>query len=130
MALTAESGKDGFVAVSGTTHVAEVTKWTLHKQIVVTQFGSSEGAGYKKAISGVRSCSGTIEGKWDASAVSGLIDGTSTATLLLYLNGTEKYTIPAIISDFTITVDIDNGTPTGFTAEFVNNGAWTEPTLS
>lgn len=130
MPLTAESGKDGFVAVSGTTHCAEVTKWTLSKSIVVTQFGSSESAGYKKAISGIRSATGTIEGKWDSAAVSALIDGTSTATLLLYLNGTEKYTIPAIISNFTITVDIDNGTPTGFTATFENNGAWTEPTLS
>lgn len=125
---TAESGKDGKVLI-GATSVGDITKWTLNKEIVTSRFASSETAGYKKTISGVRHASGTLEGAWDASLTSTVKDGTA-ATLLLHLNGSELYTVPAIMKNFRITVDINDGTFTQFTADFESNGAWTEPTLS
>lgn len=128
MAITPESGKDGSVKI-GSTSVGEITKWTFSKSSTVTQFGSSESAGYKKAISGTRFGSGTIEGKWDSALASTVADNVS-ATLKLYTNATEFYSVPAIISNFALTVDIDTGVPNAFTASFETNGAWTEPTLS
>lgn len=128
MAITPESGSAGKVLISSTS-VGEITKWTFNKNAVVTQFGSSEAAGFKKAIAGTKFGSGTIEGKWDGALTAPIKEGTA-ATLLLHTNATELFTVPAIMSNFTLTVDIDNGTPNSFTATFETNGAWTEPTLA
>lgn len=125
---TPESGSAGKVLI-GATSVGDVMNWELTKEVVTTRYASSETAGYKKSIVGVRSASGTIAGLWDASLVSSIIDGTS-ATLKLHLNATELYTVPAVISNFRLAVDINDGTATSFTASYQNNGAWTEPTLS
>ena len=66
---------------------------------------------------------------WDGAAASPIIDGTG-ATLQLFTNSGESYSVPAIIKSFELTVDINDGMANRFTAEFVGNGAWTEPTLS
>jgi len=126
--MAVESGKNGTAKI-GSTALVDITHWTLEKSVATTRYASNSTAGYKATVAGVRMASGTIDGKWDGSAVSTIIDGTS-ASLLLYLNATEFYTVPAIISKFSITVDIDNGSVTGFSASFESNGAWTEPTLT
>lgn len=126
--MAVESGKDGKILI-GATPIADIVGWTFDKTANVDQFGSSSGAGFAKAVAGTKRGSGTITKKWDASAVSAIVEGTS-ATLLLYLNATEFYTVPAIIGQFSIGVDIDTGNATSATANFVTNGAWTEPTLA
>lgn len=128
MAFTIDSGKDGSVKIASAS-VGEILKWTFRKESNVRQFATSESSGSARAVAGSKRGSGSIEGKLDSLAVSPIIEGTS-ATLLLYTNGTEKYTVPAIIQNFSVMVDIDTGEPNSFTADFVTNGAWTEPTLS
>ncbi len=128
MSITPETGSGGKVLISSTS-VGEITKWTFNKNAVVTQFGSSESAGYKKAIAGTKFGSGTIEGKWDGALTAPIKEGTS-ATLLLYTNASEFYSVPAIMSNFTLSVDMNDGTPNSFTATFMTNGAWAEPTLA
>lgn len=126
--MAVESGKDGKILI-GATPIAEIKKWTLDKKAHVSRWGSSSSAGYKKAVAGVKEGSGSIEFVWDAAAASPIAEGTS-ATLLLYLNASEFYSVPAIIENFKLAVDMNDGPVTEASADFVNNGAWTEPTLS
>lgn len=128
MAFTIDSGKDGAVKIS-TNSVGEITDWEFEKETLTEQFATSESGGYARATAGSKRGRGTIVGKLDSLAVSTILDGTS-ATLLLYTNATEKYTVPAIINNFRVKVNIDTGAANSFTATFVTNGAWTEPTLS
>ena len=126
--MAVESGKDGLIKI-GSTAIPDILGWTFDKTANGDQFGSSSGAGYAKAVVGTKRGSGTITAKWDASAASTIAEGVS-ATLLLYLNATEFYSVPAIITSFSLNVDIDTGNANSFTANFLTNGAWTEPTLS
>ena len=128
MAITPESGKGGSVKISATS-VGEVLKWTARKTAELDVFGSSESAGYQKAIAGRKGITGTIEGKWDSALVSPILEGTS-ATILLYLNATELLTVPCLIGEFEIGVDINTGTANTFHAAYSSNGAYTEPTLA
>lgn len=125
---TPESGKSGAVKISSTS-VGEVLKWTARKTAVVDVFGSSESAGYQKSIAGRKGISGTIEGKWDSAAAAPILEGASV-TLQLYLNATELLTVPAIMEEFEITVDINTGVANAFRANYQSTGAYTEPTLS
>lgn len=126
--MAVESGKDGKILI-GATPIADITSWEFNKEAHTTRYGSSSTAGFKKSIPGVKMGSGTIEFKWDGSAASPISEGTSV-TLLLHLNATEKFTVPAVINRFRVKVDIDSGEVTAGTASFETDGAWTEPTLS
>ena len=128
MAGTIESGKAGKILISST-DVALITSWTFEKTTPVDQFAHSESAAYAVAVNGARRGSGTIEFKWDAAAASAIVEGTA-ASLKLYLNASEFFTVPAIIENFTVTVNIDTGVANSGRATFRTNGAWTEPTLA
>ena len=80
------------------------------------------------AIQAARSGNGQIEFKFDMAAASLLVEGASV-TLLLYLDATHYYTVPAIITQFKVDVNIDTGEVIGGSANFDTDGAWTEPTL-
>lgn len=123
-----ESGKDGKVLI-GATPVANITGWEFDKECHTDRYNSSETAGYKGTVAGVKMGQGSIEFKWNSAAAMTITEGTS-ATLLLHLNATEMFTVPAIIKNFRVKCDINDGAITGGTANFETNGAWTEPTLS
>lgn len=126
--MSVESGKLGTVKI-GSTAVADITHWEFDKEAYASRYASNSTGGFKATVAGVKMGRGQIEGKWDSSAASPIVEGTA-ATLLLYLNDTEFFSVPAIVRRFKLVVDIDNGEVTGFTADFETNGAWTEPTLS
>lgn len=126
--MSVESGKDGKILISAAP-IADITAWEFDKEVHTTRYGSSSTAGFKKSVPGVRQGQGTIEFKWNASAASPILEGTEV-TLLLHLNATEMFTVPAVIKNFRVKVDIDNGEVTAGTATFETNGAWTEPTLA
>ncbi len=121
------SGKNGLVKV-GSTAVAEVTQWTFTKEAASSRYASSSTGGFKRSLPGVRSGNGQIEFKFDMAAASLLVEGASV-TLLLYLDATHYYTVPAIITQFKVDVNIDTGEVIGGSANFDTDGAWTEPTL-
>ena len=125
---TPESGKAGAVKISSTS-VGEVLKWTARKTAVTDVFGSSESGGFQKTIAGRKGISGTIEGKWDSAAAAPILEGASV-TLQLHLNATELLTVPAVMSEFEITTDINTGVANAFRASYESNGSYTEPTLS
>ena len=126
--MAIESGKDGKILI-GAAPIADITSWEFDKEVHTTRYGSSSSAGFKKTVPGVKQGQGNIEFKWDAGAASPIVEGVS-ATLLLHLNATEKFTVPAIIKNFRVKVDIDSGEVTAGSATFETDGAWTEPTLA
>lgn len=128
MAGTIESGKAGKILI-GSTDVALITSWTFDKTTPVDQFAHSESSQYAVGVSGARRGSGTIEAKWDAALVSAILEGAAVS-LKLYTSATEFFTVPAIIENFTVTVNIDQGVANTVRATFKSNGAWTEPTLA
>lgn len=125
---TRESGKDGTVKI-GATAVALVTGWDVDFETNVYESANNETAGYKAATAGVKRVSGRIKGEWNSAAALTITSGTA-ATLLLYLNASEFFTIPAVVKKLHVEVDVNDGNVTLYDAEFVGNGAWTEPTLT
>lgn len=121
------SGKNGQVLI-GSSAVAEVTKWIFNKETVSSRHASSSTGGFKRSLSGVRSGSGTIQFKFDLSAGSPIVEG-SAVTLLLYLDSSHFYSVPALIKTFKVEVNIDTGDVIGGVADFDTDGAWTEPSL-
>jgi hypothetical protein len=126
MALTPFSGKSGKVLISAAS-VASVTQWSFSKEAETDRFASSESSGYKLTYSGSGSATGSIEFKVDRTGAFPALEGTS-ATLLLYVNGSVFYSVPAIMKNFKITTDIDTGKVVAGTCDFESNGAWAEPT--
>lgn len=120
------SGKDGTIKIS-TVVVAGITKWDMDKKAETDSKATNESGGFKAACAGPKSITGTVEGLLDRAAASTILEGTA-ATLLLYINATIFYTVPAIMSNFRPSVNIDSGAFISFTASFVSNGAYTEPT--
>lgn len=128
---TALSGKDGLVK-SGSTTIALITGWEMQKEAVTTRFASSDSAGYKATVAGVKDMTGSIEGMLDTAASTGgqplMAEGVS-GSLKLYFDATRFWTVPAVIKNFKVgKVDIDDGKVIPFTANFESNGTYTEPT--
>lgn len=121
------SGKDGTIKIASTA-VALVTHWTFEKSVMTDRFADNESAGSKRTIRGTRHGRGTIRGKLDTAAAVTIEDNVS-ATVLLYVNATEFYSVPCIISNYKVgEVDISEGPAIPYEATFETNGAWTEPT--
>lgn len=124
------SGKDGKVHDGGGA-IADITRWTFSKSSNNHAYGSSSSGGHKARVAGVKDGNGTIEGKMQAGALPPVEEGDSV-TLQLYEDGnaagsTPYWSVPAIIGNVEIEVDIDDGAPVSWTAEFETNGAWTGP---
>lgn len=124
------SGKDGKVKIGSTT-LADITHWTLRTTALLSAYGSSATAGFRRRVAGIKDGSGTLDGKLDpADPISDDFDEGASVTLLLYLDATRFYTVPAIIESFRLEVDIDRGEVLGWHAEFSTQGAWTKPNYS
>ncbi len=126
--MAIESGKDGKVLI-GATPIADITRWEFNKEALTSRYASSSTGGFKKTVPGVKAGSGTIEFKWDGAAASPIVEGAS-ATLKLYTNSSEFFSVPAVIRSFRLKVDIDTGEVNAGVAAFESDGAWTEPTLA
>jgi len=124
--MSVVSGKDGKIMI-GETSLAEITKWTFNPTANVGAWHGSGGGGYKKRVAGVKDGSGDIEFKVDESDMiyDTIPEGTSV-TLLLYRDGTNYFSVPAIITGIDFEVDIDDGEPNSGSASFETNGAWTD----
>lgn len=121
------SGKDGKVLIGGTA-LADITRWSLRTSAQNSAYASSSTGGYKKRVPGVKDASGSIAFKLNtADPITGDFDEGSAVTLLLYLDGTRFYSVPAVIDALKLEVDIDSGQVVGGVAEFSANGAWTKP---
>jgi hypothetical protein len=124
------SGKAGKVMI-GVAELAEITRWTLTTVSNNPAYASSGTAGYKRRVAGVKDASGMISFKLDpADAITADLNEGDSVTLLLYLDGSHFYSVPALVDSLQLEVDIDSGDIVGGTAEFSANGAWSKPTYS
>jgi hypothetical protein len=132
------SGVGGDVQISGTS-VAEVRKWSFNPKATTPQYNSNKTGGYKRSVAGVKSGTGTLDVVHSPAAPlwTTIAEGTSATLSLLFYNaatapawaGTSAavWTVPSVIGDIKYDVDIDNGEFIGGSANFVTNGAWTQP---
>lgn len=122
------SGKDGKIMI-GATKIADITRWNFKTTADTTRYASSATNGYKKSVAGSKSGDGSIEFKLDmADPITDDFDEGDEVILLLHLDETRYYTVPATIKDIDIGVTIDGGEVIAGTANFESNGAWTKPT--
>jgi hypothetical protein len=130
MAGTGFSGKDGDVKI-GTTAINEIKAWTFNPKANNVRYASNATGGYKRTVAGVKEGSGTCSGVYTATATfHTVIDVGTSVALKLYLNATLFYSVPAVISDYKLTVDLDSGEIVGWEASFETDGAWTNATSS
>jgi len=106
-------GKDGLVKISGNTG-ASISAWRIDSMGSQLHDASPLQGTWQILQDGLRSASGSILCDWDQadSNVQGALltaaEGGSTATLLLYVNATKYFSIPAYI---TLGADVNvNGT--------------------
>lgn len=130
MAGAGISGKDGDVKI-GTTSICEIRKWSFNPKSNNPAYASNKTGGYKKRVAGVKDGTGSMEGAWDpATPATAVINPGTSATLKLYINATQFYSVPSIIDSFKLDVDVDSGEIVGWSADFGSDGAWTDPTTS
>jgi len=122
------SGKDGQIKI-GTTKLADITSWSLVTTAKNQSYASSATAGWKTRREGIRDATGTIRFKVDmADPITDDFDEGSGVTLLLHLDGTRFYSVPAIINSLSFEVDIDDGDVISGVAEFGAIAAVVKPT--
>jgi len=122
-----ETGDDGKVLIGGSP-LADITAWSLETMVRSIAYASSATGGYRKWLPGVKEGRGKIQFKLDvANPLTNSLNEGSLVTLLLYLDATRFYSVPAIIDSIRVAVDIDGGDLVGGQAEFSTNGAWTKP---
>ncbi len=122
-----ETGDDGKVLIGGAP-LADITAWSLETTTRSVAYASSATGGYRKRLPGVKEGHGRIRFRLDvASPLTNHINEGSAVTLLLYLDATRFYSVPAVLDSLQIEVDIDGGELIGGQADFSTDGAWTKP---
>lgn len=121
------SGKDGTVKI-GSTDVAEIRNWKFNPKSNNPKYASNKTSGYKRTVAGVKEGSGSMSGAWDhAIDFLSVVDVGTSATLKLYTDATHFFSVPSVIDDCSINVDVDNGEIVSWDSNFSTNGAWTNP---
>jgi len=121
------SGKDGKVLI-GAVALADITRWTFNATSANPAYASSSTAGYRRRVAGIKEGAGRIAFKLDpADPISDDLNEGDAVTLLLYVDATHFYTVPALVDALELEVDISSGDVLGGTASFSTNGAWTRP---
>ncbi len=121
------SGKDGTVKI-GSTDVAEIRNWKFNPKSNNPKYASNKTSGYKRTVAGVKEASGSMSGAWDhAIDFLAVVDVGTSVTLKLYTDLTHFFSVPAVIDDCSINVDVDSGEIVSWDSNFSANGAWTNP---
>lgn len=119
------SGMGGDVEHGSAVDVVDVNGFTFNEEAFTTRFGSSDSAGFKKTITGVRGAAGEIRTKYNEAVAPALVSG-ATAALVLYKNATKSITAPSVIKTRSLEVDMDDGAVISEVLGYETNGAWTE----
>lgn len=125
------SGKDGKVVYDGgggDTTIADITDWKFHTKAANVAYASSSTSGFTKRLAGIKDGAGNVTGKVQDDAVPDLAAGAAV-TMKLYIDATHFYTVPAVIDEFQLQVDVATGKVEAWTADFSTDGAWTEPSF-
>lgn len=118
------TGDDGKVMI-GAAALADITAWSLEVHARGVSYASSATGGFRKRLPGVKEGRGRIQFKLDAAnPITQPLAVGSAVTLLLHLDATRFYTVPAMIDTLRMQVDIDGGDLIGGEAEYSTSGAW------
>jgi len=121
------SGIKGKVSVGG--DLAEITGWTFNPTSNNPSWASVTNDGYKTRVAGAKDGTGSCQGKYDpGNSVITTLGVGKKVTMLLYIDDTRSYSVPAIIDSFEIEVDADDGEAVGWSCDFSTRGKWTDPT--
>lgn len=121
------SGKDGTVKIA-TTDVAEIRNWKFNPKANNPKYASNKTSGYKRTVAGVKEGSGSMSGAWDhAIDFLAVVDVGTSVTLKLYTDTTHFFSVPSVIDDCSVNVDVENGEIVSWDSNFSTNGAWTNP---
>jgi len=121
------SGKDGTVKIAAT-DIFEIRNWKFNPKSNNPKYASNKTSGYKRTVAGVKEGSGSMSGAWDHSNdFLAVVDVGTSATLKLYTDATHFFSVPSVIDDVSVNVDVDNGEIVSWDANFSANGAWTNP---
>jgi hypothetical protein len=119
------SGQYGSIKI-GSSNLVECMNWTFDRKAAEHAYASCNTGGYKKRIAGTKDGTGTIRGLQDsADPIENYIIEGSSVTLRLYWTAAKYYSVPAIVNSLKTEVDIDDGAPVPWDADFGANGAWT-----
>lgn len=122
--LTGDRGR----VLIGAKPVADITRWSLRTRTQAVAYASSATAGYRRQIAGAREAGGEIDFLLNlADAVTGDLNEGSHVTLLLHLDATRTYSVPAVIESLSLEVHINEGKLVGGRATFLADGAWSTP---
>ena len=124
-AITGVLGK----AVVDDVAIARITQWSFDPQVGDSEWGDSDGAGYTLVKAGRKGGTGSIEGKFDTSVPQYVpfVIGNEV-NLILWLDATRYYAIPcAVITGFSLVVNVDTQEVVGWTANFKASGTFYYP---
>lgn len=128
MAVGGYSGKDGTAKI-GSTDIYELRGWKFNPKSNNPKYASNRTSGYKRTLAGVKEATGSMSGADDrANDFIAVVDVGTSVTLKLYTDATHFFSVPSVIDDYSMNVDIDNGEIVGWDANFSSSGAWTNPT--
>ena len=120
-----EVGYEGKVNI-GASDVSEVTKWTYKESSKNQKYVSAQSQGNERTRQGPRSCSGTVECKYDeADPLEVRIKRGDSVTLKLYTKTGRYYQIPAVVGEVSLDVDGENIKSASFSWD--SDGVWTYP---
>jgi len=119
------SGNTGTLTYNSVTY--PITDWSLSQKVELAKFATSASGGWKTGVPGTKDASGTCNIKLDApppprGVIASMVlkhgdfDGT----------GDRSYTFQAIITDVTVTVNVDTGEAVSAAVTFEAVGAVTE----
>lgn len=121
------SGKSGKIA-KGAVLLADITRWRFTTTADNVSYASSATGGYRRQIPGAKHGRGAIAFQLNPlDAITQQLAEGDAVTLLLYVDATRYYSVPAVIETMSLTVDVSTGDPVGGQAEFATDGAWVEP---
>lgn len=127
--MAAVSGTFGKIMI-GSSNLVECTGWTWQRQVADHAYASCATGGFKKRVAGTKDHSGTLDGKFDPSdSIDDYFDEGDLVTLNLYVTSTDYYIVPAMITELSVEVDIDEGDIIPWSASFGGNGAWSSSGL-
>ena len=121
------SGKDGYVE-SGSTKLAQITKWSLTLSSKNPEWSSTDTPGEMTRDDGVHDAKGSFDFKVDdTSPAYGVLQRGSKVTLHLYTTAGKQFVVPAIIDEEKYDDDISGGEAVSGSMSFSQTAAITYP---
>jgi len=117
-------GKEGDGTAGG--QIPHLTKWTFKPTVSLQEFASNQTNGFKRRVCGVRTASGTLEGKWSrTNSIYNLFKEGDNVTIVLTITAGITISVPALIKGMSIEVDINDNAIVSWSADFESDGEYT-----